>query len=65
MTMKKFICFALTEPEAGSDAPAVATTAKKVKGGYILNGIKRWISNGTFSDYIIVWAKNEAEENMI
>ena len=65
MNMKKFICFALTEPDAGSDAPSIKTIAKKVQGGYILNGVKRWISNGTFSDYIIVWAKNEAEKNMI
>lgn len=37
------------------------TTAKKVEGGYLINGKKRWISNGTFADYIMVFAKNESE----
>ena len=65
MTMKKLICFALTEPDCGSDATSLQTTAKKVEGGYILNGRKRWISNGSISDYFIVWAKNEEEGGMI
>jgi len=42
----KLCAFALTEPEAGSDAGAQRTTAKKVKGGYLLNGTKQWITNG-------------------
>ncbi len=43
---EKLCGFALTEPEAGSDAGAQKTTAKKVKGGYLLNGTKQWITNG-------------------
>jgi alkylation response protein AidB-like acyl-CoA dehydrogenase len=51
-------CFGLTEPFRGSDASNLQTTAKKVPGGWILNGKKRWIGNGTFADVIIIWAKN-------
>jgi alkylation response protein AidB-like acyl-CoA dehydrogenase len=43
---EKLCGFALTEPDAGSDAGAQKTTAKKVKGGYLLNGTKQWITNG-------------------
>ncbi|MDZ7815553.1 MAG: acyl-CoA dehydrogenase family protein [Planctomycetota bacterium] len=43
---KKLAAFAVTEPEAGSDASNVKTTAKKVDGGYVLNGTKQWITNG-------------------
>ncbi len=43
---EKLCGFALTEPEAGSDAGGQRTTAKKVDGGYILNGTKQWITNG-------------------
>jgi alkylation response protein AidB-like acyl-CoA dehydrogenase len=43
---EKLCAFALTEPEAGSDAGAQRTTAKKVRGGYVVNGAKQWITNG-------------------
>jgi len=42
----KLAAFGLTEPNAGSDASAVQTSAKKEKDGYVLNGIKQWITNG-------------------
>ncbi|MCD6231058.1 acyl-CoA dehydrogenase family protein [Candidatus Aerophobetes bacterium] len=48
--------FALTEPEAGSDAGNVQTTAKKDKDGYILNGNKIFITNGEVADTYIVIA---------
>jgi alkylation response protein AidB-like acyl-CoA dehydrogenase len=57
--------FGLTESEYGSDATGLLTTAKKVPGGYVINGNKRWIGNATFADYIIIWAKNESEGNKI
>ena len=42
----KLAAFALTEPQAGSDALAIQTTAEKVEGGYLLNGTKQFITNG-------------------
>jgi len=56
----KIYCFGLTEPGNGSDASNLKTSARKVEGGYILNGQKRWIGNATFGD-VNVWARNEAE----
>jgi len=49
--------FGLTEPDFGSDAGGMITTAKKVKDGYILNGSKMWITNSPIADIFIVWAK--------
>lgn len=65
MNMDKFICFGLTEPNNGSDATGLKTTATKVEGGYLLNGQKRWIGNATFADYIVIWARNANEGNNI
>jgi glutaryl-CoA dehydrogenase len=59
---KKLGCFGLTEPDAGSDPASMKTTAKKVQGGYLLNGSKLWITNATVADVAIVWAKNEVGE---
>jgi alkylation response protein AidB-like acyl-CoA dehydrogenase len=49
----KRICLAISEPAAGSDVAGMITTAKKTPCGkfYIVNGVKKWITNGTFSDY--------------
>ena len=58
IALKKILSFGLTEPDFGSDATSLRTNAKKVEGGYLINGEKRWIGNGTFADYIIVWARN-------
>lgn len=62
---KKILSFGLTEPDYGSDATSLKTSAKKVDGGYVINGKKRWIGNATFADYIIVWARNEDEGGKI
>ncbi|MBI4180956.1 MAG: acyl-CoA dehydrogenase family protein [Chloroflexi bacterium] len=43
---KRLAAFAITEPMAGSDASAIRTTAERVKGGYLLNGTKQFITNG-------------------
>ncbi|HLS61128.1 MAG TPA: acyl-CoA dehydrogenase family protein [Virgibacillus sp.] len=48
--------YALTEPEAGSDASAVQMTAKKVAGGYVLNGQKIFITNGGRASWVVVFA---------
>ena len=50
-------CFGLTEPGAGSDPSGMATTARKVDGGWVLNGAKTWISNGGVADMAIVFAQ--------
>jgi len=52
-------CFGLTEPDAGSDPASMKTNAKQVKGGYILNGSKTWITNSPIADVLIIWAKDE------
>ena len=56
---EKIGCFGLTEPNFGSNPGGMTTTAKKVKDGYILNGAKMWITNGTIADISIVWAKDD------
>ncbi len=50
-------CFGLTEPDYGSNPGGMITKAEKVDGGYILNGAKMWITNGSIADIAIVWAK--------
>ena len=52
-------CFGLTEPDAGSDPGGMKTRAKKVDGGYVLNGSKMWISNSPIADVAVVWGKTE------
>ena len=54
-------CFGLTEPDAGSDPGGMKTRAKRVNGGYVLNGSKMWISNSPIADVAVVWAKLEDE----
>ena len=58
-------CFGLTEPDAGSDPGSMKTTAKKVDGGYVLNGSKMWISNSPIADVFVVWAKSDAHDGKI
>ena len=50
-------CFGLTEPDFGSNPGGMITKAEKVDGGYLLNGAKMWITNGTIADVAVVWAK--------
>ena len=54
-------CFGLTEPDHGSDPSGMRTRAKKVPGGYILNGTKTWITHAPIADLMIIWAKDDAE----
>ena len=53
--------FALSEPQAGSDVPAMDTTAEKDGDGYTLNGGKLWISNGSVADTVTLFAKTDPE----
>jgi glutaryl-CoA dehydrogenase len=55
-------CFGLTEPDFGSDAGAMITRARKVDGGWLMNGAKMWISNSPYADVFVVWAKDDAGE---
>ncbi|NCQ17072.1 MAG: acyl-CoA dehydrogenase [Ignavibacteria bacterium CG_4_8_14_3_um_filter_37_9] len=54
---EKIGCFGLTEPDYGSNPGGMVTKAEKVDGGYLLNGAKMWITNGTIADVAIIWAK--------
>ena len=59
---KKIGCFGLTENEAGSDPSSMKTTYKKTSEGYILNGIKNWITNAPIADIFIIWALSEKRD---
>ncbi|MDP1643336.1 MAG: acyl-CoA dehydrogenase family protein, partial [Phenylobacterium sp.] len=50
-------CFGLTEADGGSDPASMRTVAKKIDGGFVLNGAKMWITNSPISDVALVWAK--------
>jgi glutaryl-CoA dehydrogenase len=50
-------CFGLTEPDYGSNPGGMITRATETSDGYILNGAKMWITNGTIADVAVVWAK--------
>lgn len=55
--------FGLTEPEHGSDvAGGLTTTARRDGDDWVLNGAKRWIGNATWSDWVIIWAREEGAE---
>jgi glutaryl-CoA dehydrogenase len=53
-------CFGLTEPDHGSDPGGMTSRAKKVPGGYRLDGSKAWITNAPLADVFIIWAKDES-----
>lgn len=53
-------CFGLTEPDHGSDPGGMVTRARKVDGGWRLNGAKMWITNSPIADVAVVWAKDDA-----
>jgi glutaryl-CoA dehydrogenase len=52
-------CFALTEPQGGSDPANMKVTARRVGDEFVLNGHKRWSTNGLIADIAVVWAKDE------
>jgi len=54
--------FALTEPEAGSDAAALRCEARPADGGYVLNGIKTFVSNGGVADFYVVFARTGEQQ---
>jgi glutaryl-CoA dehydrogenase len=52
-------CFGLTEPEFGSNPAGMATRARRDGDDWILNGVKRWITNGNLAQLAIVWARTD------
>lgn len=56
---EKLGAFALTEPTHGSDSVSLETTARSVDGGYVINGEKKWIGNGSVGDVAVVWARGD------
>src|ERR1700759_5403903 len=56
--MNKLGAFALTEPEHGPDSVALETSARRDGDGWVLNGAKRWIGNGSIADVVVVWARD-------
>ncbi len=52
-------CFGLTEPDHGSDPGGLTTMARRDGAGWVLNGTKLWITNGTIADIAVVWAKTD------
>ena len=53
-------CFGLTEPDYGSNPAGMITTARETADGWVLNGTKMWITNGSLASVAIVWAKTGA-----
>jgi glutaryl-CoA dehydrogenase len=54
---EKIGCFGLTEPDYGSNPGGMITTARRTDGGWVLNGTKMWITNGSMADVAVVWAQ--------
>jgi glutaryl-CoA dehydrogenase len=52
-------CFGLTEPDFGSFAQGMRTKAERRGAGWVLNGTKRWITNGTLADISVIWARTD------
>jgi alkylation response protein AidB-like acyl-CoA dehydrogenase len=56
----RVVCaFGITEPEAGSDASGIRTTARRENGGWVLDGSKTYITNGSIADFVLVTAQTE------
>jgi len=56
-------CFGLTEPDYGSNPAGMITVARETKDGWVLNGAKMWITNGSTAHVAVVWAKTGAQND--
>jgi len=56
----KTTCFAMSEPDAGSDIWRSRTSATRVEGGWLINGVKQWVTNAPYADWILVFAVADA-----
>ena len=59
---EKLGCFGLTEPDFGSNPAGMQSRARATESGFVLNGAKKWIGNGTIADVAIVWAKLDGDD---
>ena len=57
-------CFGLTEPDYGSNPAGLITTARETKDGWVLNGTKMWITNGSQATVAVIWAKTGAPDDV-
>ena len=65
LALQKIGSFALTEPDHGSDiSRAMSTTARREGDEWVISGRKRWIGNATFADYVLVWARDVADDQI-
>jgi alkylation response protein AidB-like acyl-CoA dehydrogenase len=58
---EKIFCLGISEPDAGSDVAGIRTVAKKVEGGWVVNGQKLWITNGRRADCMTLVAKTDRD----
>ena len=56
--------FALTEPTHGSDSVALETVARRDGDTWTINGVKKWIGNGSIADVVVVWARDEVDRQV-
>jgi len=61
---QKLGAFALTEPDHGSDSVGLESSARRQDDEWVLNGTKKWIGNGSIADVVVVWARDEADEQV-
>ena len=59
--LEKIGAFALTEPDHGSDAVALETSARREGDTWVIDGAKKWIGNGSIADVVVVWARDTAD----
>jgi glutaryl-CoA dehydrogenase len=59
--LEKIGAFALTEPDHGSDSIGLETSARRDGASYVINGVKKWIGNGSIADVVVVWARDSQD----
>jgi len=64
MRGEKITAFCLTEPESGTDLGAVTTSAKRTTDGYVINGMKSWITNGPVADFFTVLCQTDPAKKL-
>ena len=64
MKGEKIACFCLTEPEAGSDLGNVTTLAARTDDGYVVNGMKTWVTNGPVADFYTVLCQTDPAKKL-